>query len=119
MTNNKKNLFRIEGFFAVGLAAYKLVFVVLHPPKPAPTLFVSVFIIFGIYIIAATKGWSERLLAVVLVTDITSNAFLLRDFSPHVARLASLLFAAIYVAVALFCWTKGRKAQHQGQKGSA
>jgi hypothetical protein len=106
MISIKEDFLRIEGVVAIGLAAYKLIFDVLRPSKSGPTLLVSAFIIFGIYIIAATKAWSERLLAIVLVADMALKIFVLPTFSAEATRYSGMLFAGIYFAIALFYWSK-------------
>ena len=111
MISTKVDVFRVEGLIAAGMAGYKLVFGVLRPSTPGPTLLGSVFIIFGIYIIIVTSGWAKRLLAIVLVADITLKTFGVSSFSTDLARYTSLLFAAIYAAIALFYWGKGRNTR--------
>src|SRR5690349_2521705 len=115
MIIDKKNIFRIEAFVAIGLAVFKFIFGVLRPPKAAPTLVLSAFVIFGIYIIVATKGWSERLLAIVLVVDMALEMFALQSFGTEAGRYANMLFAGIYLAVALLYWSKASNMRRRGR----
>lgn len=100
----RKDLFRfLAGLSFVGSAA-QLAWAIFSPSIKQGSYARYIAIVFAVIVFFGTKGWTERLILIVLLLDSGFQILLGRVGTVEEERLFRIVIASLYFLVAVFYW---------------